>query len=515
MKGFFKNINKHLIRFHYDAKKDTNNLIDLVFDKKRADERKEWMKGYNPVDFIDKFNVKQTYDKFINSELMEWSMADNNRMIPNLMDGFKPVQRKILYVFQKENIKGEIKVNSLSGSLIKSVAYHNGDVSSSGAIVGMAQNFVGSNNLNLILPKGQFGSRLKGGKDSASPRYIFTKLNDVTPYIFRSEDNDVLTYQNDDGTPIEPVFYVPIIPMILVNGANGIGSGYSTLIPSYNPVEIITYLQNKIKNKKNIELKPYYKDFKGSITLDIENKRYVSRGLMNRLTDYIYEINELPLWTWNDSYYEFLDDLSEDKKDDKGKVTRKTYIREWVKDGNDKDIKIKIYLIKDNVPKEFIENIWKSLKMESYIPFSNMHLFDENKKITKYDTQYEIIDNYYNVRLDYYDKRKQFQLKKIKYEIEVIKNKMIFIKEVIEDRLKINKRSREQIEIDIDKLKLIRVNDSYSYLLNMSIISLTKEKLVELKEEYERMKEKHKVLDSTKIEDIWLSELDELKKKMK
>jgi len=515
MKGFFKNINKHLIRFHYDAKKDTNNLIDLVFDKKRADERKEWMKSYNPVDFIDKFNVKQTYDKFINSELMEWSMADNNRMIPNLMDGFKPVQRKILYVFQKENIKGEIKVNSLSGSLIKSVAYHNGDVSSSGAIVGMAQNFVGSNNLNLILPKGQFGSRLKGGKDSASPRYIFTKLNDVTPYIFRSEDNDILTYQNDDGSPIEPVFYVPIIPMVLVNGANGIGSGYSTIIPSYNPVEIITYLQNKIKGKKNIELKPYYKDFKGSITLDIENKRYISRGLMNRLTDYIYEINELPLWTWNDSYYEFLDDLSEDKKDDKGKVIRKTYIREWVKDGNDKDIKIKIYLIKDNVPKEFIENIWKSLKMESYIPFSNMHLFDENKKITKYDTQYEIIDNYYNVRLDYYDKRKQFQLKKIKYEIEVIKNKMIFIKEVIEDRLKINKRSREQIEIDIDKLKLMRVNDSYSYLLNMSIISLTKEKLVELKEEYERMKEKHKVLDSTKIEDIWLGELDELKKKMK
>jgi len=515
MKGFFKNINKHLVRFHYDAKKDTNNLIDLVFDKKRADERKEWMKSYNPVDFIDKFNVKQTYDKFINSELMEWSMADNNRMIPNLMDGFKPVQRKILYVFQKENIKGEIKVNSLSGSLIKSVAYHNGDVSSSGAIIGMAQNFVGSNNLNLILPKGQFGSRLKGGKDSASPRYIFTKLNEVTPYIFRSEDNDILTYQNDDGYPIEPIFYVPIIPMVLVNGANGIGSGYSTIIPSYNPVEIITYLQNKIKGKKNIELKPYYKDFKGTITLDAENKRYVSRGLMNRLTDYIYEINELPLWTWNDSYYEFLDDLSEDKKDDKGKVIRKTYIREWVKDGNDKDIKIKIYLMKDNVPKEFIDNIWKSLKMESYIPFSNMHLFDENKKITKYDTQYEIIDNYYNVRLDYYDKRKQFQLKKIKYEIEVIKNKMIFIKEVIEDRLKINKRTREQIEIDIDKLKLMRVNDSYSYLLNMSIISLTKEKLVELKEEYERMKEKYRVLDSTKIEDIWLGELDELKKKMK
>lgn len=516
MKGFFKNINKHLIRFHYDAKIDTNDLIDLVFDKKRADDRKEWMKSYNPVDFIDKFSVKQTFDKFINSELMEWSMADNNRMIPNIMDGFKPVQRKILYVFQKENIKGEIKVNSLSGSLIKSVAYHNGDVSSSGAITAMAQNFVGSNNINLILPKGQFGSRLKGGKDSASPRYIFTKLNEITPYIFRSEDNDILTYQNDDGTSIEPTFYVPIIPMILVNGADGIGSGYSTIVPSYNPVEIITYLQNKIKGKKNnIELNPYYKDFKGSINFDSENKRYITRGLMNKITDYIYEITELPLWTWNDSYYEFLDDLSEDKKNDKGKLIRKAYIRDWTKDGNDKSIKIKIFLIKDNTPKEFIENIWKSLKMESYITFSNMHLFDENKKIMKYDSQYDIIDNYYKVRLDHYDKRKKFQLNKLKFDIEVIKNKMMFIKNVIDDKLKINKRTKDQVETDITTLNLMKVNDSYAYLLNMSIVSLTKDKLIELKDEFDKSKEKLKILEDTTIENIWLNELDELKKKMK
>jgi len=516
MKNFFKNIKKHLIRFHYDKKVDTEDLIDLVFEKKRSDDRKEWMKSYTPTDIIDKFVTKQTYDKFINSELMEWSMEDNKRMIPNIMDGFKPVQRKILYVFHKENIKGETKVISLSGSLMKSAAYHNGDASSNKAIISMAQNFVGSNNINLILGKGNFGSRLKGGSNAASPRYIYTKLSDITPYIFKKEDNDILTYQNDDGFPIEPIFYVPIIPMILVNGGTGIGSGYSSNIPSYNPVDIVTYLLKKIKGvKKNIELKPYAKDFKGELILDKENNRYVSKGIITKMSDYIYDITELPLGTWNDSYYEFLDDLSNDKKDPKtNKLIRKAYVREWVKDGNDKDVKIKVYLHKD-VPKEFIKNYWKSLKMETYISLSNMHLFDENQKIQKYDTQYDIIDKYFTVRLEYYEKRKQFQIKKLKYDIDIIINRIQFVKEVIEDRLKINKRGREQIETDLTKLKLMKVDDSYSYLLNMSIVSLTKEKIVELKEELDRTKDKCKILESTPIENIWMDELNELKKKLK
>jgi DNA topoisomerase II len=516
MKLFFKNINKHLIRFHYDPKSDTDDLIDLVFNKKRADHRKEWMKAYTPTDFIDKFTVKQTYDKFINSEVMEWSMADNNRMIPNIVDGFKPVQRKILYCFYKKNIKGEIKVTSLTGAIMESLAYHNGDLSGNKAIVSMAQNFVGANNLNLISGKGNFGSRLKGGDDAASARYIFVKLNELTNYIFKKEDNDVLDFQKDDGFPVEPVHFVPIIPMVLVNGATGIGSGYSTDVPSFNSVDIITYLQNKIKGKKNnIELKPYYNLFKGEIIPDLDNKRYITRGIMTKISDLIYQITELPVGTWNDDYNAFLDELSEDKKDPKsGKLIRKALVRDWVKDVNDKNVKIKIYFHKD-VPQEFLSNIWKSLRMETFIPVSNMHLFDENKKIRKFDTQYEIIDYYYKIRLDFYDKRKTFQIQQLKYEIEVIKNRMLFIKSVIEDKIKINKRTREQVETDIASLKLMLVNDSYNYLLNMSIVSLTKEKLVELKDEFEKSKEKLKQLELITIEEIWLSELDELKKKLK
>jgi DNA topoisomerase-2 len=185
-----------------------------------------------------------------------------SRALPDVRDGLKPVQRKAIYTMYKKNIKSEVKVSSLSGTIIETAAYHNGNVSLEKAIVNMAQDFVGSNNLNLLLPKGQFGSRLKGGEDAASARYIFTKLNDVASYIINKDDNEILTYQNDDGFPIEPVYYVPIIPMILVNGGSGIGSAYATNIPSFNPIEIITYLQNKIKGKKNIELTLYYKDFR-------------------------------------------------------------------------------------------------------------------------------------------------------------------------------------------------------------------------------------------------------------
>lgn len=514
MKSFFRNINKHLIRFHYDPKSNTEDLVDLIFNKKRSDDRKNRLDNYIPTDFIDKFAVKQTYDKFINSELMEWSMADNNRVIPSVIDGLKPGQRKVIYTLFKKGNRGEIKVSSLSGAIIQEAAYHNGNTSIEQAIIGMAQNFVGSNNLNLILPKGQFGSRLKGGSDSASSRYIFTKLSEITEYIFIKEDNNILTYLDDDGFPIEPKYYVPIIPMILINGAKGIGSGYSTEIPSYNPVDIITYLQNKLKNKKNIELNPFYKEFKGEIIMDIENRRYITRGLLKKLNDTTYEITELPIGMWNSNYYEFLDDLSEDKKDVKGRVIRKALIRDWNKTGNDREVKIKIYFYKD-ISDEFFDNLFKNLRLETYISFGNMHLFDKNKKIKKYNNQYEIIDDFYEVRMEYYEKRKDFLLEKLKQDTEILKNKILFIKNVVDDKIIINKKSRDAIEKNIEDVGIVKINNSYSYLLNMSISSLTKEKVIELKGEYDKKRNDLKLLKDKLIEDVWLEELEILKKELK
>ena len=197
----------------------SKQMIDMVFNKKRSDDRKEWLATYNRELYLDTSKSSVTYEEFINNDLIHFSKYDNDRSIPNLVDGLKISLRKILYSAFKKKLTNEIKVAQFSGYVSEQSGYHHGEASLNGAIIGLAQNFVGSNNINLLDPKGQFGTRLLGGKDSASERYIFTQLNKLTRLIFPAEDDPILTYLNDDGTQVEPIYYVPIIPMILVNGS--------------------------------------------------------------------------------------------------------------------------------------------------------------------------------------------------------------------------------------------------------------------------------------------------------
>jgi len=504
MKEFFKKINKHLVRFHYD-KEETKDMIDMLFNSKRADDRKDWLKTYKPIEFIDKLSTKQTYDKFINNELMEFSMYNNVRQIQNSVDGFKPSQRKAFYTLIKKNIHSEIKVSSLSGAIIDLASYHHGNVSLEEAIVGMAQDFVGINNINLLSPKGQFGSRMKGGSDKASPRYIFTRLSDITGYIFRKEDNDILDYLDDDGSPIEPRYYAPIIPMVLVNGSFGLGSGYSSEVPMFNPIELIDYLSNKIQGKKCKSVTPFYRGFNGEIIHDVDNNRYITRGIYEKSNANVIRVTELPIGMWNDKYFEKLDKLIDDKK-----------IKDYVKNCTDTVIDIKIILTKENMDELMDgDDVHKKLNLETYLSAKNMHLFDAECKIKKYEDQYEIIEDFYKVRMDYYTRRKNYQLEEFKREIKIIQNRIKFLKTVIDGGILINKRTRDLVEKDIEKLLFDKVDNTYGYLLNMSIMSFTKERLQELKEEYDKTKLKYKDLIDTSEETIWLRELKELKSKMK
>lgn len=504
MKEFFKRIDKHLIKFNYD-KPETPELIDMLFNSKKADKRKEWLKTYEPIEFIDKFGYKQTYDKFINNELMEFSMYNNIRQIPSVVDGLKPSQRKTVFTIIKKNIKSDTKVSSLYGSVYETAAYHHGPQALEETIVGMAQDFVGSNNINILDPKGQFGSRIKGGEDSASPRYIFTNLSELSQYIFKKDDNYILDYLEDDGIQIEPKYYVPIIPMVLVNGSDGIGSGYSSKVPKFNPTDIINYLSNKIQNKKCKDIQPFYKNFKGDIIFEEDNKRYVTRGIYEKPNPNVIRITELPIGMWNDEYFKKLDKLVDDKK-----------IKDYVKNCTDTDIDIKLVLTKENMEDLFDgNNIYKKLSLETYISTDNMHLFDSNCQIKKYTDQYEIIDDFYKVRLDYYTKRKLYQIDELKKEIKVYQNKIKFLKLVIDGDIVVYKRSRDIIEKDLENHKIERVEDSYNYLLNMYISSFTKDKLQELKDDYDKTKDKLKKLESTSEEQIWLGELQELKSKIK
>jgi DNA topoisomerase II len=505
IKLFFKDLNKHLIKFNSSDVNKERDIIDLAFNKKRAENRKNWLLDYSPDINFDKFKIKQTYESFFNNEFIEFSMSDNIRSIPSIMDGLKPSQRKIMYTLFKKKFKHEVKVSQLCGDIISLSAYHNGSSSLEQAIIGMSQNFVGSNNLNLLEPVGQFGSRLKGGKDASASRYIFTKLNNISRDIFKDEDDEILEYMVDDGYQIEPKYYTPIVPVVLLNGAEGIGTGWSTSIPSFNPTDVITYIEQKLKNsKKLIELKPWYKGFKGEIIEDKNNNRYISRGIFKLLPNNKLNILELPIMTWNEKYYEFLDKLIDDK-----------YIKEYDKYCTDEEVNIVITLPEEIYNSLSDDIIIKKFNLESYINMNNMNLFNEKGKIESYKDHYQILDYFIDLRIKYYSLRKQNILKNFEEQKKYLINKMKFINYVLKKEIVFENKSKENIIKQIESKNIEMHNQSFDYLLNISLISLSKEKLDELKKSYDKIKSEIDVINSMTENDMWNKELQDLKKKLK
>ena len=243
---------KKIVDFTHSGE-ECDESVDMVFNKSRADDRKEWLANYDKDASMDTSKSHITYREFVNREMIHFSKYDCDRSIPNLMDGLKTSLRKILYSAFKRKLYSEIKVAQFGGYVSEHSGYHHGEMSLMKAIVGMAQNFVGSNNINLLVPNGQFGTRLQGGKDSASERYIFTHLNPLVKRIYPEDDFDVLDYLDDDGTPVEPEYYIPIIPMILVNGSKGIGTGFSCDIPSYNPLDCVHHIKHYLNHGTLLE----------------------------------------------------------------------------------------------------------------------------------------------------------------------------------------------------------------------------------------------------------------------
>ena len=285
----------------------------MAFNKKRADDRKKWLGDYNRDDVLDTDKKQIPFTDFINKELIHFSKYDCERSIPNGIDGLKISQRKTLFAAFKRKLKREVKVAQFSGYISEHSCYHHGETSLQKTIVGMAQDFMGSNNINLFLPNGQFGTRMAGGKDSASERYIFTQLNPLTRYIFPEDDLPILNYLQDDGTSVEPEYYAPIIPLILVNGTKGIGTGFSTDIPCYNPRQIVAYIKAKLANKTSLpDIDPFYRGFKGTIC-KVSPTKYIYKGVYKVIDGHRVLITELPIGIWTDDYKQYLENMIDKK----------------------------------------------------------------------------------------------------------------------------------------------------------------------------------------------------------
>jgi len=508
---------KKLVGFIHSEKSD--DTIDMVFNKKRADDRKDWLKFYDRDAYLDTSKSNVSYEEFINRELIHFSKYDCDRSIPNLMDGLKISLRKILFSGFKMNLNKEIKVAQFSGYTSKESGYHHGEASLNAAIVGMAQNFVGSNNINLFMPNGQFGTRLQGGKDSASERYIFTQLNKITRSIFPNVDDNILEYLNDDGLPVEPIYYAPIIPMVLVNGSKGIGTGFSTDIMCYNPLQIIEYLQNKLRHiEDDIEFIPYYEGFKGEIK-KINEDKFLIKGTYEKIGVDKIRVSELPVGYWTEDFKELIESLIEPGVDKDGKKIPPT-IKDYDDMSKDTNVDFTITFMKGKLDEyerlkgeHGCNGVDKILKLYTTNSTTNMHLFDADDTLQKYNKVSDIIDVYYETRLKLYGTRKEYMINALEKELIVLSNKAKYIKENLDGTIDLRKKKKEQIVIMLqDKgYDKIENDEDYKYLVKMPMDSVSEENVEKLLKDKVNKETELEKIRNTHINKMWLNELDNLR----
>jgi DNA topoisomerase-2 len=518
-KEYFKE--KKIIYFTHDE--TSSEALDKVFRKNRSEDRKDWLKAYNKNNVLDTTKPTVSHKEFVDQDLIHFSKYDCERSIPNLIDGLKTSQRKILYCAFKRNLTKEIKVAQFGGYVSEHSGYHHGEMSLMQAIVGMAQDFVGSNNLNLLLPNGQFGTRLQGGSDSASERYIFTQLSPVSRLLFHQEDDAVLTYLDDDGTQVEPEFYVPIIPTILVNGSVGIGTGFSTNIPCYNPLDIIRYIKSSLGDdtivKSEVEFHPWYRNFQGEI-IKKDECTYLLKGVyeVTSQAKEIIRITELPVGTWLESYKIHLEKCMNIEKNKNG------FIKEYSDQSTDKTIDITITFVKGTMQpllntniEPNVNGIEKALNLVTTKKTSNMHVFDENQRLIKVSSAKEMIDLFLPLRRKYYVDRKTRKLNALQRECTILHNKARFILEQCNDTIDL-RRKKKDIVVSLlknSKYDVIDEDTEYKYLRNMPIDSVIEENIDILTSQRDQKQTEYKILKSTTIEKIWMNDIVKLEEKIK
>jgi DNA topoisomerase-2 len=429
------------------------------------------------------------------------------------MDGLKISLRKILFAaFKKGGLKTEIKVAQFSGYVSEHSGYHHGEASLNAAIIGMAQNFVGSNNINLFEPNGQFGTRLNSGRDAASERYIFTQLNAITRLIYRAEDDAVLEYLDDDGQLVEPTFYAPIVPMILINGTKGIGTGFSTDIMCHNPLQIIDHIGNMLLQKPEAEwgpIEPYYRGFKGSITPLSAPGKFLIRGLHTvDAAKKQVRVTELPVGHWTEDFKKHLESLIESGA-----------IKDYADMSTDTVVDFTITFpgtasmdtaIVDHGHCTAIEKLLKLYTTEST---SNMHLFDSQDQLKKYANVRDIVRDYYATRLSLYVKRKTHQLAAMTAELRVLGNKARYIQELLDGSIDLRRKRGDELVAMMQSKGYDHVegDEQYKYLLKLPMDSVSEENVQKLLKEKGQKELCHATLQGTSIEQMWLADLAELR----
>ncbi|XP_021233800.1 DNA topoisomerase 2-alpha isoform X2 [Numida meleagris] len=540
-KEYFADMARHRIGFKYSGPED-DAAITLAFSKKKVEERKEWLTNFMedrrqrklhglPEDYLyGKDTNYLTYNDFINKELVLFSNSDNERSIPSLVDGLKPGQRKVLFTCFKRNDKREVKVAQLAGSVAEMSSYHHGEASLMMTIINLAQNFVGSNNLNLLQPIGQFGTRLHGGKDSASPRYIFTMLSPLARLLFPPMDDNVLRFLYDDNQRVEPEWYMPIIPMVLINGAEGIGTGWSCKIPNFDIRETVNNIRRLMDGEEPLPMLPSYKNFKGTID-ELGPNQYVISGEVSILDSTTIEITELPVRTWTQTYKEqVLEPMLN------GTEKTPPLITDYKEYHTDTTVKFVVKMTEEKLAEAEAVGLHKVFKLQTNLTCNSMVLFDHVGFLKKYESPQDILKEFFELRLRYYGLRKEWLIGMLGAESAKLSNQARFILEKIDGKIVIeNKPKKELIQVLIqrgyesdpvkawkelqnkeeeeeegdesDKESAAATGPDFNYLLNMPLWYLTKEKKDELCKQRDNKEKELENLKCKSPSDLWKEDL--------
>jgi DNA topoisomerase-2 len=497
-KEYFASMN--IVKFVWTEASD--EALDLAFSKTRADDRKQWLLKYDPEVHVDHHAGTLPYDEFIHKDMIGFSWHHVLRSTPNVMDGLKVSQRKILYAAFKRNLTSEIKVAQFAGYISEHTAYHHGEDSLSAAIVGMAQDFMGSNNINLFSPNGQFGTRNMGGEDSASPRYICTCLTPITFALFPKAQLPVLKYEEDDGEKIEPKWFAPVLPLLLVNGCEGIGTGFSTSIPSFNPCEIADYLLARLEDDtKDVPWSPtpWYDGFKGSTTLDSPGT-WTLRGCYT-LEEGKLTITELPPGVRTDKVKEICVAQME-----------AGVVSDYICTIAEHKVFFEVLLAKALTVAEVETMFHLAVKLRC----SNMHVFDATGHIQKCDTPKSILDMYMPNRLQLYAQQRQHRLDELEALIPRHENTARFLKMQVDGTIDLRGKPRAAVREQLEGLGLgVKAPDGDSvdvdYLLRMPFSSITNEEIEKHVGALHTLKDEHAVLLTKTPRDLWTTDIHSFK----
>lgn len=502
-RAYFSDVHESLVGYNHDANSREN--MSLAFDKTRAGDRKKWLMGYDSESIIGSSARSVDISVFVNSELIHFSQGDLLRSMPSVVDGLKVSQRKALCgAFLKGIENNEAKVAQLTGFVSDKTQYHHGEASMSGTIGGMAQNFVGSNNIEFLLPKGQLGSRLSNGADAASPRYTFVQMNPLTPLIFKKEDTPVLTWKVEEGVTTEPVFYCPIIPTLLVNGCRSIATGYSTTIHQYNPRDLVSNARKRLKGEEPSSLTPFFRGFAGSVE-ESENG-FLCRGVYDVDVDsHVVTITEIPIGTSISSYKTFLDSLL-DKKLISGYEERCT----------DTVIDFSVTL-KDAKKEVDMDEIVRLLKLTSVLRTTNMHAFDVSGKIKKYQDVSEIEEEHFEERFRAYASRRNHLISVLKFEVEVVREKVRFFESKIAGDLVLENVAYDDAIKSLEKRGFKKLcsrfgseTTSFDYITSVKMFDVTSERVAELKKNLEIKCKDLESMEQSTVQDMWEEDLKKL-----